>query len=183
MDRRRKRKDLILTFLDFLLMLNLLSIPLYIFISFDIQFHSFKNFQAFLISKMLNFFGLNSVLQENFVIIGNKAYEISWDSTGWKSLYTFVALIISTPIHHKRKIKPLMIGILSIFLFNMARIAATIYLSYKEIYSFDFLHLGLWRWGSIGFLLFIWFIFLYIKKNNIGEAKNIIGFVYGRRKP
>jgi len=183
MGRRRKRKDLILTFLDFLLTLNLLSIPLYIFISFDMQFQSLKNLQAFLTSKILNFFGLNSISEENFVIIGNKVYEISWDSTGWKSLYAFIALIISTPIHHKRKIKPLIIGVLSIFLFNMARIAATIYLSYKEIYSFDLLHFGLWRWGSIGFLIFIWFIFLYTQKNNIGETKNIIGFVYGRRKP
>jgi len=183
MDRRRKRKDLILTFLDFLLTLNLLSIPLYIFISFDIQFRSFKNLQAFLISKMLNFFGLNAVSEENFVILGNKAYEISWDSTGWKSLYTFIVLIISTPTHHKRKIKPLVIGVFSLFLFNIARITATICFSYKEIYSFDLLHLGLWRWGSIGFLLLMWFIFLYAQKNNIGEAKNIIGFVYGRRKP
>ena len=183
MDRRRKRKDLILTFLDFLLTLNLLSLPLYVFIFFDVQFHFFKNLQSFLTSKTLNFLGLNAVSEENFVVIGNKAYEISWDSTGWKSLYTFVALIISTPIHHKRKIKPLVIGLLSIFLFNITRIAATIYLSYKEIYSFDLLHLGLWRWGSIGFLLFMWFIFLYAQKNNIGETKNIIGFVYGRRKP
>jgi len=183
MDRRRKRKNLILIFLDFLLMLNLLSIPLYISISFDIELQFLKNLQALLTSKILNFFGLDSISEENFVIIGNKVYEISWDSTGWKSLYTFIALIISTPIHHKRKIKPLVIGLLSIFLFNITRISATIYLSYKEIYSFDLLHLGLWRWGSIGFLLFMWFIFLYTQKNNIGETKNIIGFAYGGRKP
>ena len=183
MDRRRKRKDLILTFLDFLLTLNLLSLPLYIFIFLDIQVHSFKNLQTFLASKMLNFFGLDSVSERNFVVIGGKAYEVSWDSTGWKSLYTFIALIISTPIHHKRKIKPLIIGVLLLFLFNTARITLTVYLSYKEMYSFDFLHLGLWRWGSIGFLLLMWFIFLYTQKNNIGETKNIIGFVYGRRKP
>jgi exosortase/archaeosortase family protein len=182
MGRRGKRKDLILTFLDFVLMLNLLSIPLYFFISFSIELKFLKNLEAFLISNLLNFLGLNSNFEENFVWIDNKIYEISWDSTGWKSLYTLFALITSTPIYHRRKIKPIIIGLFLMFLFNICRITATIYLSYKQIYSFDFLHLVLWRWGSVGFLLFIWFIFLYTQKNNIGEAKNIIGFVYGRRR-
>jgi exosortase/archaeosortase family protein len=182
MDRRRKRKDLILTFLDFVLMLNLLSIPLYVFISSDIQLKFLKNFEAFLVSRLLNFLGLNSKAEENFVLIDNKIYEISWDSTGWKSLYTLFSLIMSTPIYNRRKIKPIIVGLSLLFLFNIVRIVATIYFSYKQIYSFDFLHLGLWRWGSIGFLLFIWFIFLYTQKNNIGETKNIIGFVYGRRR-
>ena len=182
MDRRRKRKDLILTFLDFVLMLNLLSIPLYVFISFGIELKFLKNLEAFITSKLLNLLELNSKAEENFVVIDNKIYEISWDSTGWKSLYTLFSLIMSTPIYNRRKIKPLIIGLSLLFLFNVARITATIYLSYKQIYSFDFLHLGLWRWGSIGFLLFIWFIFLYTQKNNIGETKNIIGFVYGRRR-
>jgi len=180
MDRRRKRKDLILIFLDFVLMLNLLSMPLYFFISFEIELEFLKNLEAFITSKILNFLGLNSKSEENFVLIDDKIYEISWDSTGWKSLYTLFALIISTPIYNRRKIKPIIISMILLFLFNIARITATIYLSYKQIYSFDFLHLGLWRLGSIGFLLFIWFIFLYTQKNNIGETKNIIGFVYGR---
>jgi len=182
MDRRRERKDLILTFLDFVLMLNLLSIPLYVFISFDVQLKFLKNFEAFLVSRLLNFLGLNSKAEENFILIDNKIYEISWDSTGWKSLYTLFSLIMSTPIYNRRKIKPIIVGLSLLFLFNIVRIATTIYFSYKQIYSFDFLHLGLWRWGSIGFLLFIWFIFLYTQKNNIGETKNIIGFVYGRRR-
>jgi exosortase/archaeosortase family protein len=163
-------------------MLNLLSIPLYVFILFDIQPKFLKNFEAFLVSRLINFLGLTSKAEENFIIIDNKIYEISWDSTGWKSLYTLFALIMSTPIYNRRKIKPLIIGLSLLFLFNITRIATTIYLSYKQIYSFDFLHLSLWRWGSIGFLLFIWLIFLYTQKNNIGETKNIIGFVYGRRR-
>jgi exosortase/archaeosortase family protein len=182
MDRRRKRKDLILTFLDFVLMLNLLSIPLYFFIYFGIELKFLKNLEALLVSKLLNLLGLNSRFEENLVLIDNKIYEISWDSTGWKSLYTLFALIASTPIYGRRKIKPLIIGLFLVSLFNVARITATIHLSYKQIYSFDFLHLSLWRWGSIGFLLFIWLIFLYTQKNNIGETKNIIGFVYGRRR-
>jgi exosortase/archaeosortase family protein len=182
MGRRGKRKDLILTFLDFVLMLNLLSVPLYLFIYFNMEFSLLKELEAFLVSRLLKVLGLNSNSEKNFVIIDNKIYEISWDSTGWKSLYTLFALIISTPIYNRRKIKSIIIGLCLLFLFNMARITATIYLSYKQIYSFDFLHLGLWRWGSIGFLLFIWFIFLYAQKNNIGETKNIIGFVYVRRR-
>jgi exosortase/archaeosortase family protein len=182
MDRRVKRKDLILNFLDFILVLNLISIPLYLFIYFNIEFSFLKESEAFLAAKFLKVLGLNSVSEKNFVVIDNKIYEISWDSTGWKSLYTLFALIMSTPVRNRRKIKPIIIGLSLIFLFNIARITATIYLSYKQTYSFDFLHIGLWRWGSIGFLLFIWFIFLYTQKNNIGETKNIIGFVYGRRR-
>jgi len=90
MDRRRKRKDLILTFLDFVLMLNLLSIPLYVFISFGIELKFLKNLEAFITSKLLNSLELNSKAEENFVVIDNKIYEISWDSTGWKSYTHFL---------------------------------------------------------------------------------------------
>lgn len=183
MGRRRKRKNLLLIFLDFILTLNLLSIPFYLLLHFDVEIQFLKNVQAFLVSKLLSFSGLNSVSKENFIIVNGKIYEVSWDSTGWKSLYTLFALIASTPILHKRKIKPLAIALLLMFLFNITRIFTTIYLSYKQIYSFDFLHLGLWRWGSLAFLLLLWFIFLHTQKNNIGESKNVIGFVYGRGKP
>ena len=183
MGRGRERRDLILVFLDFILTLNLFSIPLYLFIYFGVELKFLKNIEALLTSKVLNFFGIDSFSEENLVITNNKVYEISWDSTGWKSLYTFFALVFSTPIYQKRKVKFLFIGLFLLFLFNIARIIATIYLSYTHIYSFDFLHLGLWRWGSIGFILFIWFIFLYVQRNNIGEVKNIIGLIYGRRKP
>jgi len=183
MGRRRKRKDLILTFLDFVITINLFSIPLYLFIKFGFELPFLKNLEATLASKFLSFLGLNASSSENFVIIDNSLYEISWDSTGWKSLYTFFALVISTPIFHKRKLKPLLFGLFAIFIFNLLRISATIYLSYKQLYSFDFLHLSLWRFGSIAFLLLLWFIFLYTQKNNIGENKNILGFVYGRGKP
>jgi exosortase/archaeosortase family protein len=182
MGRRGKRADLNLTFLDFILVLNLLSIPLYLFIYFKIEVSFLKESEAFLTAELLKVLGLNSVSEKNLVVINNKIYEISWDSTGWKSLYTLFALIMSTPIRNRRKIKPIIIGLSLIFLFNIARITTTIYLSHKQIYSFEFLHIGLWRWGSIGFLFFIWFIFLYTQKNNIGEAKYIIGFVYGRRR-
>jgi predicted RNase H-like nuclease (RuvC/YqgF family) len=119
-----KGKDLILTFLDFVLMLNLLSIPLYVFISFGIELKFLKNLEAFITSKLLNSLELNSKAEENFVVIDNKIYEISWDSTGWKSLYTLFALIISTPIYNRRKIKPLIIGLSLLFLFNVARITS-----------------------------------------------------------
>jgi len=183
MGRRGKGKNLLLIFLDFVLTLNLLSIPFYLLLHFDVEIQFLKNMQAFLVSKLLSFSGLSSIAEENFIIVDGKVYEVSWDSTGWKSLYTLFALIVSTPILHKRKIKPLAIALLLMFLFNIIRIFTTIYFSHKELYSFDFLHLGLWRWGSIGFLLFLWLIFLYTKKDNIGESKNIIGFIYGRGKP
>ena len=181
MGRRGKRKDLIVSFLDFVITLNLLSIPLYLIMYFNLELQILKELEAFIVSEILKVFGLNTKLYENFVVIDDKVYEISWDSTGWKSFYTFFALVISTPIFYKRKVNPLLIGLLSIFLFNILRITITIYLSHKNLAPFYFLHLSLWRWGSIGFLLFIWLIFLYTQRNNIGEAKNIMGIVWKRK--
>jgi len=180
--RRRKEKNLILIFLDFVITLNILSIPLFIIITFGLELSLLKNFEALVTFFILKIMGVNAYVVENVLFVYDKIYEVSWDSTGWKSLYTFFALVVSTPIFFKRKIIPLIIGLLSIFLFNIVRIVTTIYLSSKGILPFDLLHLSLWRWGLIGFLLSIWFIFLYTQKNNIGETKNILGFIYGRRK-
>ncbi|MGC8993307.1 MAG: archaeosortase/exosortase family protein [Candidatus Aenigmatarchaeota archaeon] len=182
MGRRRKKQTLILI-LDFVLTLNLLSLPLYFIIFFNIQLQFFKELVALLSSGLLNLIGLKAIAIDNFIIVNNYFYEVSWDSTGWKSMYTFFSLVLSLPVFFKRKIKFLIFGLISIFLFNLLRIVSTIYLSSQKIVSFDFLHMFLWREASILFVLILWFIFLYIQKNNIGETKILLGVFGARRKP
>jgi exosortase/archaeosortase family protein len=179
---RRGKREIIISLLDFVVTLNLLSLPFYLILHFKLEWRYLKIVEAFLVSKILRIIGLNSFTIENLIVIGDKVYEVSWDSTGWKSLYVFFSLVVSLPVSFRKKIKPLAVCLTLIFIFNLARLVITIYLSYLYPQSFDFLHLGLWRWGSLMFLLLLWFIFLYFQKNNIGEAKNVVGLMYGRRK-
>ncbi len=179
---RRGKKQILVLMLDFVLTLNLLSFPLYFLIFFNIQFQFFKQLVALLSSYLLNLIGLRAMAIDNFIITNGYFYEVSWDSTGWKSMYTFFSLVLSLPVFFKRKVKFLIFGLALIFLFNLARIVSTIYLSSQKIVSFDFLHTFLWREVSLLFILILWFIFLYVQKNNIGETKILLGVFSGRRK-
>lgn len=159
---REKLKKIML----FLVKLNLLAIPLYLAIYFNISFQPMQTFLAYLVSSFLKIIGY-SFTREDFLLttfLENKLLqiEISWDSTGWKSMYALVALIVATPIStYKDKFKFLLIGLPAIFVLNFLRIITTILISIKfGFHYFDFLHLFLWRTVLIASVLTLWYLWL-----------------------
>ncbi|MEM5875232.1 MAG: archaeosortase/exosortase family protein [Candidatus Aenigmatarchaeota archaeon] len=181
MGRRRKTKiDLI--FLEFLVVLLLFLIPFYFLIIYNFEVRSFKVFQAKLVSLAFSILGINVYTEENFVILNNSFFEISWDSTGWKSIYILIALILATPVRFKRKYKYIIVAIFATILVNLSRILITIYSTVFFGVEFKFLHIFLWRYFMGVYVLTFWFLFIYNQKYNIGEELTILGRLYGRRK-
>ena len=119
-----------------------------------------------------------NVYSEDFtvnLISGNtvQKIEISWDSTGWKSMYAVASLILVTPISIIRhRIKVALIAVAIIFFINYLRIATTILISIKFGFNFfDIVHTVLWREGLILAVVGVWFGWMRMEKYKIGKIK------------
>lgn len=163
--------------LIFLVTLNLLAIPLYIALYADFSFEPLQELNAKMVSGTLKLFGYNVYVDGHTVnLVSGDTPEkigISWDSTGWKSMYAIASLIIATPISRiSRRIKSATIGIAIIFFVNYLRILTTIMISANFGFRlFDIIHTVLWREGLILVVVAVWFIWMRMEKYNIWKIK------------
>jgi len=161
----------------FLIKFNLLAIPLYLAMYFNFSYPPLQNFLTAASVPFIELFGYETSLINssncNIPSIFGIGFEepicISWDSTGWKSMYALAALAIATPVAAwKRKLKFLGIGLPLVFLINYLRIVTTILIALKFGWGyFDIVHTFLWREGLILAVVAIWYIWLRKEKYNI----------------
>lgn len=165
MKKYKRRKELWAT-AKFLIIFNLLAIPMYIVLYLNLAFIPLQNFIAYLSYEIIKFFGYPISLSYYFLTVTsqqqNYLIEISVDSTGWKTLYVMFALAVATPfIAWKNKIKFLVFSLPFLFVLNLARIVTTIVYSLNYGFQyFDVVHTFLWREGLIFAVLAIWFLWL-----------------------
>jgi exosortase/archaeosortase family protein len=168
--RMRKFSEKQLRLLDvaeFLLVFNLLAIPMYAILLTDASFPPLQEFLASAVTYALNNQGISAVASGTFISIVDaqnaiRSVQVSFDSTGWKSLYALAALVIATPIpNFRNKLKFLAFGLPGIFTLNFLRIWSTLW--YSVVFgwqNFDVIHLFLWREGLIAVVLLFWFFWL-----------------------
>jgi len=181
MVKRLQKKERVTTrltsLLIFLVTFNLLAIPLYIALYTNFSFEPLKELNARMVSATLKFFGYNSYSDGSTVdLVSNgllQKIDISWDSTGWKSMYALAALILATPISKiSRKIKFAVIGVAIIFFINYLRISSTILISASFGFNlFDIIHTVLWREGLILAVVGVWLVWMRMEKYKIWKIK------------
>ena len=150
----------------FLLRFNLLSIPLYIAIYTGLSFLPMQIFLAQVTTEILKAQDYNLVQSEQMIVVNadNSFYtiEVSWDSTGWKSLYALFALVVAVPaINMTDKLRFLSIGLPTIFILNLIRITTTILVALNLGFQyFDIVHTILWREGLILAVVLLWYFWV-----------------------
>lgn len=87
---------------------------------------------------------------------------ISRACTGYRSIIALTALIISTPlIPLRKKIKPIIIGTITLFTINIIRIYTTLLITNKlGLNWFEITHTTLWREGLITIIIITWYYWL-----------------------
>jgi exosortase/archaeosortase family protein len=163
--KNSQRKKLI-EVIKFLVVFNILAAPMYFVLYYNLTFEPLQNFIAFISTKLLQALGIDAVQQNSLITLfaNNQLLkiDISFDSTGWKTLYALFALTVATPKRKmKGKIKFLAIGLPVLFVLNFARIITTILVAvYFGFQYFEVVHLFLWREGLIAAVLVIWYLWL-----------------------
>ncbi|MBI2084550.1 MAG: archaeosortase/exosortase family protein [Candidatus Aenigmarchaeota archaeon] len=172
---RRKKVEPWKKVLQFLIAFNALAIPLYIAMYTGFEFQPLQEFNSQMLYYTLQALGYNVQLDGSSIhlIAGLEAHKIdvSWDSTGWKSMYAVAALIIATPISTmEKKGKFILAGIAAMFVLNYLRITTTIIISATYGFGFfDVVHTVLWREGLILAVVGYWFFWLRRENYKIGE--------------
>jgi len=171
--RRLLEKNRLKLIVWFLLRFNLLAIPLYIVIYTNSSFLPLQVLIAQITTVLLKAQGYD-VIQNNQIItasVDNSLHniEVSWDSTGWKSLYALFALVMAVPASNiKSKLKFLSMGLPIIFTLNLFRVLTTILIALNFGFQyFDIVHTFLWREGLIIAVVLIWYFWLRKEKHNI----------------
>lgn len=179
MTEKVKRETLI-TIAIFLLILNLLSLPVWLIIYFDITFPKAQTLLASFLEHGLNFLKVETRREEFILLLADPKMPqivIDADCIGWKSMCMFFALVLATPIKvggkvknlknkiknffPKTKLKALVIGIPVLFVVNFLRILTTILIGYYfGVSYFNIAHTILWREGLIFAVVLIWFLWL-----------------------
>ena len=167
---KRKRLESVLWFL---VRFNLLAIPLYLAIYTNFSFPPLQVLIAQITSAFLKSLGYDVVQNnQNMILgIGSNFYniDVSWDSTGWKSLYALFALVIAVPNSNlKSKLSFLSLGLPAVFVLNLFRIVTTILTALNFGFQyFDLVHIFLWREGLIAVVVLLWYAWLRKEKHNI----------------
>jgi len=154
----------------FLIKFNLLAIPMYLVLWLDISYPPLQFFLTDLVYRALNFLGYNAALVTSptsivpLISVSDQfpKIQISWDSTGWKSLYALAALTIATPFATiKGKVKFLAVGLPLLFALNFIRILTTILAAINYGFQyFEVVHTLLWREGLIFAVVLLWYLWL-----------------------
>lgn len=163
----------------FLIKSNLLAIPLYVIIFLDLSWVPLQNFLAYVTVVIMKSFNYNVAVDGysifTFICGELDKIDVSWDSTGWKSLYTLASLTLAVSYPMKKKLKFLAVALPAVFLINILRIVSTIALSpafgcenFHNI--FDIIHTTLWREGLILVVVGIWVGWLLKVKYNIRQT-------------
>ncbi len=181
MAKRLKKKERLIkklkSVLIFLAIFNLLAIPLYFALYNDFSFRPLQELNANLVAGTLKTIGYNAYADGISVVLQSdgitRNIDISWDSSGWKSMYAVASLILATPVSRlARKMGFAAAAVGIIFLVNYLRILTTIWISAKFGFDlFDVIHTILWREGLIMVVVAVWLGWVAMEKYNIGKIK------------
>ncbi len=152
----------------FLIKFNLFAIPLYLVIISGFTWPFMMQVTQGIAFAVLRLIGVDAEIADGFIVVpvsnGNFAATVSWDSTGWKSMLAFFALVFATDFSLRKKF----IGLLfipMIYGINILRIVFMFFFVSKyDVAYYNILHETLWSWGLIITILVLWIAWMkYVK--------------------
>lgn len=174
---RKKRIDVtnkkLLTFVKFIVLLNIFAIPLYAILLTGAQLNELNTFTADSAYALIEASDMQPQRTGELISIpikdGRWAATIDWDCTAWKSMLAFFALIMSAGLalgYSRRKILAGFIFIPIIYVVNLLRIWFMFaFVKAYDLAYFDIVHTLAWSWGLIIAVLVFWLLWMKYVKN------------------
>ncbi|MBD3155783.1 MAG: hypothetical protein GF368_03955 [Candidatus Aenigmarchaeota archaeon] len=168
MDKRLQTKKALKEVFVFLVKFNLLLLPFYAVIYFDINFYGLQAAFASFIGSILRLLGYSPQVSDIFIYVGDLPIDISRDCIGWKSMYSLLALVLASPGKLKNKGKFLGIWIPSLLVLNVFRVLIIILIGLNfGVKVLEITHKYIWQEIMIIAIIVIWYFWLKkVKKIN-----------------
>lgn len=148
----------------FLLKLIVLSTPLYLILWAGWELAFLRTFTASLSASGLQLIGLQASTTGHIVSSGGLLLDVTWDSTGWKSMLVVAALVLASPRSWRSRLSGVAAAVIGVFVLNVTRVISMIYGVTVLGLEYEFLHAFLWRWGLTAAVLVIWGLWLHISR-------------------
>lgn len=153
----------------FVAKLNALAVPLYLAVYLNVTWPAFQDAWAAGLSQSLGSLGYETALSGHTIGVrsGQTLYQIdlSWDSTGWKSLYAMSALVFASGAGSLgQKLRFLAFALPLVAFLNLLRVVTTslVYLNYG-LPGFELVHGLLWSAVMVVLVVFLWY-WLFLKE-------------------
>jgi len=164
--RLPKEKDL-KRILWFFVKLNILFLPMYVVIYFDLKYEPAQVFFASIVNFFISILGFKIEQDGYMLYLGERGLpiDISFDCIGWKSSYSLIALVAASPGTWKEKTGFLLKGVPAMLLLNLARVLLALTIGY--FFGFDLIpvvHDYILQVAMLFAVLFAWRTYLLQKK-------------------
>lgn len=146
----------------FLALFTVFSAPLYLLIESGWEAHTLRAWTAGVSSIVLELIGISNVHSGTRIVAESFVVDVSRDSTGWKSVLAFTALVLASRRSLRYTAAGILIGGVVLVGANLLRITSMMYLVAVSTIPYELLHTVLWRWGLTFTVLGAWFIWLYL---------------------
>ncbi len=171
MGKWTQKKETLRRVMWFLVKFNLLLIPFYVVLYFDIDFFFLQELFASFIGSIVRVWGYFVEVNGIFIYVKNLAIDISRDCLGWKSTYSLVALVFASSGGLKEKLKFLLIWVPGLLVFNVFRVLLVILVGLKfGVRWFEIFHTYVWQQIMIFAIIGVWYLWLR-KVNKINRSK------------
>jgi exosortase/archaeosortase family protein len=149
--------------LKFLIIFNLLAIPLQLVLFFDVNLYPLAYVERAQVSYVLTTFNVKHVLFDvpysygflPAIDLNTKVLVIGEACTAIRSLFAFVALVIASPKSWRHK-KKAFLFLPVIYEANILRMVSLAFVSLSFPNLFDIVHIFLWREGLILLIFGLW---------------------------
>ncbi len=145
--------------LRFLLIFNLMAIPLHILLSFEFLLNPLTALERNQVSFFLSLFGVKHSLVESEIPgikLNSQIILIGEACTAWRSIFAFLALVVASPCSWKSKRRALL-GIPVIYAVNILRLVGICLVALCIPSIVEFVHTILWREGLMLVIFALWY--------------------------
>ncbi|MBI4014394.1 MAG: exosortase/archaeosortase family protein [Candidatus Aenigmarchaeota archaeon] len=166
----------------FVARLLVFSLPMLLIIATGYEFAPLMNGTHFLALTLLQATNVPVANEGALITVpvegGTWAAYVSWDSSGWKSLLLFFALVMATEASTKKKLAGLSLLPL-VYAVNVARVWFMFFFVHRfGLENYELVHGTLWSWGMIVFTLALWLSWRHWTKKYGENRKEAINMGY-----
>lgn len=157
-NRKRRLITFVLVFLG-LLTVGAIIYP-FLSIAFDRQLKGFMAITASICGGILNLFFADVSVAGRYLSFQGFSVEIIEECTGIFEMLIFLAALISYPASWRSKLIGFLLGIPTLYAFNVIRIAVLAIVGAHYYKLFDFMHLYFWQATLILMITTVWVLWI-----------------------
>lgn len=154
------RQRTLLHALTFLLRFTLLAAPFYLLLDSGWNADGLRRLTAHLSAAVLRTVGVEASSTGSFLRAGDLLVNVTRDSTGWKSVIAFTALVVASQRPWRSRLAGIVAGVAAIVVANLLRVTSTVYATTVFGIDYELLHTVLWRWGLTAAVIVIWAVWM-----------------------